>query len=137
IEGTLDIARIESGKMRLGVRPMAFADTLQEVAGRFELQAAAKELRFVYGAMDPARPGLPLTVRADEKRVRQILINLLGNAVKFTREGRVSLRVGYAREMATFEVSDTGPGMTPQELERVFEPFVRGLQGDRPALPGG
>ncbi len=137
IEGTLDIARIESGKMRLDVRPMAFADTLQEVAGLFELQAAAKGLRFVYGPIDPVRPGLPLTVRADEKRVRQILINLLGNAVKFTREGSVCLRVGYAREMATFEVSDTGPGMTPQELERVFEPFVRGQQGDGQALPGG
>ena len=137
IEGTLDIARIESGKLRLNVRPMAFADAMQEVAGLFELQAAAKGLRFLYEPMGAGRPDLPRTVRADEKRVRQILINLLGNAVKFTREGSVSLRVGYAREMATFEVSDTGPGMTPQELERVFEPFVRGQQGDGPALPDG
>jgi CheY-like chemotaxis protein/anti-sigma regulatory factor (Ser/Thr protein kinase) len=72
---------------------------------------------------------LPDAVRADEKRLRQILINLLGNAVKFTRAGQVRLRVTHAREMAQFEVHDTGPGMSAQDLERVFEPFARG-QGD-------
>ena len=83
IEGTLDIARIEAGKLTLSVRPMRFADCVHEMAGLFELQAAAKGLAFrfdVEGAM-------PEVVRADEKRVRQILINLLGNAVKFTRRG--------------------------------------------------
>ena len=131
IEGTLDIARIESGKLALEVRPMAFADTVREVASLFELQARGKGLGFGF---EPAGR-LPEAVRADEKRVRQILINLLGNAVKFTRQGQVRLRVAYAREMAHFEVHDTGPGMTPLELERVFEPFARG-QGDRavPAL---
>ncbi len=72
---------------------------------------------------------MPQTVRADEKRLRQILINLLGNAVKFTRAGEVRLRVSHAREMAQFEVHDTGPGMEREELERVFEPFARGAQG--------
>ena len=136
IEGTLDIARIESGKLALDVRPMAFADAMSEVASMFELQAAAKGLRFVFDTGSR----LPDTVRADEKRLRQILFNLLGNAVKFTREGEVRLRVTHAREMAHFEVHDTGPGMTVQELERVFEPFVRGAQsagaGGVPALPG-
>src|SRR5690606_19523640 len=81
IEGTLDIARIEAGKFALDVKPMAFAATLAEVAGLFELQAAAKGLRFVYDTDGR----LPEAVRADDKRVRQILINLLGNAVKFTQ----------------------------------------------------
>ena len=133
IEGTLDIARIESGKLKLDVRPMAFADTVREVASMFELQAAAKGLRFVH---EPG-PRLPLSVRADEKRVRQILINLLGNAVKFTREGEVRLRVQYAREMAVFEVCDTGPGMDAQELERVFEPFARGQQAEGASATAG
>jgi signal transduction histidine kinase len=133
IEGTLDIARIESGKLKLDVRPMAFADTVREVASMFELQAAAKGLRFVH---EPG-PRLPLSVRADEKRLRQILINLLGNAVKFTREGEVRLRVQYAREMAVFEVCDTGPGMDAQELERVFEPFARGHHSDSASAAGG
>ncbi len=133
IEGTLDIARIESGKLKLDVRPVAFADTVREVASMFELQAAAKGLRFVH----ESAPRLPVTVRADEKRLRQILINLLGNAVKFTREGEVRLRVQYAREMAVFEVCDTGPGMDPQDLERVFEPFARGEHADAASTVGG
>ena len=122
IEGTLDIARIESGKLKLDVRPMAFADTLHEVASMFELQAAAKGLQFSFDSASR----LPNAVRADEKRLRQILINLLGNAVKFTRVGQVCLRVTHAREMAQFEVHDTGPGMSAADLERVFEPFARG-----------
>jgi signal transduction histidine kinase/purine-cytosine permease-like protein/DNA-binding NarL/FixJ family response regulator len=133
IEGTLDIARIESGKLKLEVGPMAFADTVSEVASMFELQAAAKGLRFVF----EQGHRLPTTVRADEKRLRQILINLLGNAVKFTREGQVRLSVNHAREMAVFEVSDTGPGMTAQELERVFEPFARGQHGDGSSASAG
>jgi signal transduction histidine kinase/purine-cytosine permease-like protein len=131
IEGTLDIARIESGKLALDVRPMAFSDTLHEVASMFELQAAGKGLRFVF---EPASR-LPDAVRADEKRLRQILINLLGNAVKFTRQGEVRLRVSHAREMAQFEVHDTGPGMTDTERERVFEPFARGPSATADAAP--
>ncbi len=130
IEGTLDIARIESGKLALDVRPMAFAGAMQEVAGMFELQASAKGLHFVF----ETGSRLPDTVRADEKRLRQILINLLGNAVKFTHTGQVRLRVTHAREMAQFEVHDTGPGMRAQDLERVFEPFARGQ--NEAAAPG-
>ncbi|HAY09023.1 MAG TPA: hybrid sensor histidine kinase/response regulator, partial [Thauera sp.] len=83
IEGTLDIARIESGKLTLDTRPMAFADGRQEMASLFELQARAKGLAFAF----EASTRLPATVRADEKRLRQILINLLSNAVKFTPAG--------------------------------------------------
>ena len=133
IEGTLDIARIESGKLALDVKPMAFADTLAEVAGLFELQAAAKGLHFVY----QPQGSLPAAVRADEKRLRQILINLLGNAVKFTRQGEVRLVVRHTRQMAHVEVHDTGPGMTPAELERVFEPFARGQGGVGEPASGG
>ncbi len=130
IEGTLDIARIESGKLALDVRPMAFDGAMKEVAGMFELQASAKGLHFVF----ETGSRLPDTVRADEKRLRQILINLLGNAVKFTHTGQVRLRVTHAREMAQFEVHDTGPGMRAQDLERVFEPFARGQ--NEAAAPG-
>jgi signal transduction histidine kinase/CheY-like chemotaxis protein len=122
IEGTLDIARIEQGKLTLEVRPMRFADGVAEIARLFELQAAGRGIAFrctVDGT-------LPAVVRADEKRLRQILINLLGNAVKFTARGEVCLRVHHQRDMARFEISDTGPGMSAAELERVFEPFERG-----------
>jgi signal transduction histidine kinase/purine-cytosine permease-like protein/DNA-binding NarL/FixJ family response regulator len=131
IEGTLDIARIESGKLTLNVKPMHFADCVHEMAGMFELQAAAKGLAFSFDVEGV----VPEVVRADEKRVRQILINLLGNAIKFTAQGRVNFRVRHAREMAHIEIEDTGPGLSVGELERVFEPFTRGAQAGA-ASPG-
>ncbi len=127
IEGTLDIARIESGKLTLATRPMPFADLLHEMAEMFEPQARAKGLQFHF---DP-QGVLPEQVRADEKRLRQILINLLGNAIKFTATGRVRLRARYALEMAFIDIEDTGPGMHADELAQVFEPFQRG------EAPGG
>ena len=134
IEGTLDIARIESGKLTLDVAPMRFADGLHEMASLFELQAAAKGLAFTFDVQGV----IPEVVRADDKRLRQILINLLGNAVKFTAQGTVTLRVRYAREMARIEVQDTGPGLTAEEIERIFEPFARGGSGggSTAAAPG-
>ena len=131
IEGTLDIARIESGKLTLNVKPMRFADCVHEMAGMFELQAAAKGLAFKFEVLG----NLPEVVRADEKRVRQILINLLGNAIKFTAQGSVALRVRHAREMAWIDIEDTGPGLAPQEIEQIFEPFERGA-GASPCAPG-
>ncbi len=126
IEGTLDIARIEAGKLRLDVAPMRFADCVHEVAGLFELQASAKGLAFRF---EPEGE-LPEVVRADEKRLRQILINLLGNAIKFTREGQVTFRIRHAREMALIDIEDTGPGMGQDEIDKVFEPFARGAEGE-------
>ncbi|MDM0043412.1 ATP-binding protein [Variovorax dokdonensis] len=123
IEGTLDIAHIEAGKLTLHARPMPFAQVMQELADMFELQAEDKGLQFRF---EPTGQ-LPALVRADEKRVRQILINLLGNAIKFTTKGQVSFRLRYAREFATLEIEDTGPGMSAEEVQRVFEPFARGV----------
>ncbi|MCK6557553.1 ATP-binding protein, partial [Candidatus Binatia bacterium] len=112
IEGTLDIARIESGKLALDARPLRLHEALREIAQLFELQAAGKGIGFAC-EIDEA----PAVVRADEKRLRQILINLLGNAVKFTDRGGVRLRLRYANDIARFEVEDTGPGMGADELE--------------------
>ena len=122
IEGTLDIARIEGGKLRLDSRPLRFPDAVQQIVRMFELQAAAKGIHF----RATVSPSLPAVVRADEKRLRQILINVIGNAVKFTTVGKVEFRVSHAREMALFEIEDTGPGIAADEIDRVFEPFARG-----------
>jgi signal transduction histidine kinase/CheY-like chemotaxis protein len=121
IEGTLDIAHIESGKLTLNVKPMFFSGFVQEIASMFELEAQAKRLVFHF----ETEGALPAVVRADEKRVRQILINLLGNAIKFTTRGQVVFRIRYAREMAAIEIEDTGPGLSAQEHARIFEPFTR------------
>ncbi len=122
IEGTLDIARIEGGKLSLDVKPLEFPEFLGQIVAMFELQARDKGLEFRY---EPAGD-LPAVVRADHRRLRQILINILGNAVKFTTRGGVTFRLRHQREMAYFEVEDSGPGVPPEELARIFEPFSRG-----------
>ncbi|WPB56210.1 ATP-binding protein [Xylophilus sp. GOD-11R] len=132
IEGTLDIARIEAGKLTLELAPTRFADVVQEIADLFELQAREKGLKFHFEVTGR----LPQVVRADEKRLRQILINLIGNAIKFTAAGSVSLRIRHRREMADIEIADTGPGMEPQELAHIFEPFARGSSSSARSAPG-
>ena len=127
IEGSLDIARIEGGKFSFDIDAMDFPEFIGQIVRMFELQAANKGLRFRY---EPSGD-LPATVRADRKRLGQILINILGNAVKFTREGGVTLRLHYAREICSFEIEDSGPGILDEEIERIFEPFSRGSAGNQ------
>lgn len=122
IEGTLDIARIESGKLTLDVKAMDFPELMQQIVGMFELQARNKGLGFDYRPVGE----LPSVVRADEKRLRQILINVIGNAVKFTVRGGVTFTVECRRDMATFEIRDSGPGIPAEDMQRIFEPFGRG-----------
>ncbi|UCV18729.1 hybrid sensor histidine kinase/response regulator [Ferribacterium limneticum] len=122
IEGTLDIARIEGGKLTLDVKAMDFPELMQQIVGMFELQARNKGLSFEFRPVGE----LPAVVRADEKRLRQILINVLGNAVKFTVRGGVTFGVECRRDMAIFEIRDTGPGIPAADMERIFEPFTRG-----------
>jgi len=132
IEGTLDIARIEAGKLTLEPRPLRLRECLLQIVEMFELQARAKGLRFEHDVA-----AAPECVKADERRLSQILINLLGNAVKFTAQGRVAFRVSHQRDMASFEIEDTGPGLAAEDIERVFEPFARGSQlAADSAVPG-
>lgn len=88
----------------------------------FRLQAQNKNLQFDY----EVQGRLPAVVRADKKRLGQILINILGNAVKFTARGSVRLGVQARRDMVSFEVRDSGGGIDPADLERIFLPFERG-----------
>ncbi|HEX5311695.1 hybrid sensor histidine kinase/response regulator [Aquabacterium sp.] len=122
IEGTLDLARIESGKLTLAPKPVRLKELLDQIVAVVEPQARQKGLRFV----NDLGSDLPEVVKADERRVRQILINVLGNAVKFTHTGQVTFKVRHAREMARIEIVDTGPGIAADELARIFEPFERG-----------
>ena len=121
IDGMLDIARIEAGKMRLESGPLPLREFLDQIVQMVAPQAAQKGLGFHF--VEAGR--IPQAAHADEKRLRQILINLLANAVKFTDAGSVTLRVTYAREIAVFEVEDTGIGISEQDVARVFLPFER------------
>ncbi len=122
IEGTLDIARIEGGKLTFDIRPLRFPEFIKQIVSMFELQARNKGLSFAYEVTNE----LPKMVRADQKRLSQILINILGNAVKFTQHGGVIFRVKYARELVQIEIEDTGPGIHSEEISEIFEPFARG-----------
>ncbi|HVX76816.1 MAG TPA: ATP-binding protein [Bradyrhizobium sp.] len=125
IDGILDISKIEAGRLHLSRDEVRLHDFLDQLVGMFRLQAAAKGIDFVF-----KRPSfLPVAVFADEKRLRQILINLLSNAIKFTQAGSVQFIVHYRSPVAEFEVTDTGPGIQPDDLERIFAPFERGALG--------
>lgn len=121
VDGLLDIAKIEAGRMEVHRDHVRLPGVLRQAVDMFRLQAEAKGVVFRYAI----RGRLPNWVRIDEKRFRQILLNLLSNAVKFTEIGEVRFTVIYDRDMATFEIEDTGPGIPPGEHERIFRPFER------------
>lgn len=125
IDGILDISKIEAGRLYLSRDEVRLNDFLEQLVGMFRLQAAAKGIEFIF-----RRPTvLPVVVYADEKRLRQILINLISNAIKFTPDGSVQFVIHYRSPVAEFEVTDTGPGIQPDDLDRIFAPFERGALG--------
>ncbi|HEY9067442.1 MAG TPA: ATP-binding protein [Burkholderiaceae bacterium] len=132
IDGLLDLARIEAGKLRLDIAPLPMRAFLDDVVRMVAPQAAAKGLAFELRTQGR----VPAYVRADARRLRQILINLLGNAVRFTDRGHVTLLLDHTREVARFQVIDTGIGIAAEDLERIFLPFERGSAGRRTGEPG-
>src|SRR3984893_12760452 len=124
IDGLLDISKIEAGRFHLSRNEVQLSDFLDEIVAMFRLQATAKGIDFHH-----VRTGrLPAVVQTDENRLRQILINLLSNALKFTDAGQVTLRVRYRSQVAEFEVEDSGIGIRREDLGRIFEPFERAHQ---------
>ncbi|WP_454690936.1 hybrid sensor histidine kinase/response regulator [Achromobacter aloeverae] len=132
IDGLLDIARIEAGKLRLETADLRLPEFLDQIVKMFRPQTALKGLSFHY----ETAANLPKIVHIDEKRLRQILVNLMSNAVKFTRAGHVALRVRYASNMVQMEVEDSGAGIPAQDLERIFMPFERSWAADEQADTG-
>ena len=117
IDGLLDLARIEAGRLQLEPAPLALPAFLDELVRMVRPQAENKGLAFVYTHLGR----LPDWVQADAKRLRQILINLLANAVRFTEAGTVTLQVDARREVLRFDVIDTGPGVAPQDRQRILD----------------
>jgi nitrogen-specific signal transduction histidine kinase/CheY-like chemotaxis protein len=132
VEGLLDISHIESGSLTLSRDMIRFPAFLSQLIDMLEPQAGAKGIALV---LDHP-PGLPEFVRGDEKRLRQVLINLVSNAIKFTDAGQVTLKVQYRNELAHFTVIDTGIGIAPDDLARIFTPFERGsgAAAERPGI---
>ncbi|MFT8884598.1 MAG: ATP-binding protein [Acetobacter papayae] len=131
IEGLLDISKIEAGRIELYREELQLPDFLDQLVSMFRLQTEAKGIGFECTIPSD----LPHLVYTDARRLRQILINLLSNAVKFTQHGSVRLTVLWQAEIAEFMIEDTGIGIPPDDLSRIFEPFQRG-QGAAAAIPG-
>ncbi|MFO1337020.1 MAG: ATP-binding protein [Burkholderiaceae bacterium] len=124
IDDTLNLARIEAGKLELSPAPVALLPFLQTVADLIRVRARQKQVAF-----ELAADGLPAAVSVDEKQLRQVLLNLLGNAVKFTDRGGVALRVSArpapqaGQVRLGFEVRDSGVGIAEADLALLFQPF--------------
>jgi signal transduction histidine kinase len=136
INDILELARIEAGRTELNPQPVNLREFLQAAVNLVRVKADEKQLAIEFDA----GPGLPEAVLADERRLRQVLLNLLGNAIKFTDQGSVTLRAsaeprGTARVLLRLDVEDTGIGMQPDDLERIFEAFQQ--VGDVARRSGG
>src|SRR5688572_24772794 len=119
VESLLDISRLENGLLRVRSEIIRLPDFLEQIVWMMRPAAEAKGLTLIHEP--PAR--LPEFVRTDPSRLRQALINLIGNAIKFTDEGSVSFRIAYRGQVATLEIEDTGPGIAPEDQQRIFDPY--------------
>jgi adenylate cyclase len=145
INEVLELAKIESGKTQLNLSCTDLETQLKNMQELFQIRATAKQLEMV---LDLA-PNLPQYIQIDEGKLNQILINLLGNAFKFTSQGSVTLRVRVQEsrgdgenihstahlptcpnsEYLVFEIADTGPGIAPEEINQLFRTFAQTSSG--------
>jgi len=130
INDILDISKIEARELDISITRCEIRTLLKELESIFSYQASEKGLQFLLQLSDE----IPSCVRTDESRLRQILINLCGNAIKFTEHGSIILKVNYQSHSETleFDVIDTGTGLTPEQIEVIFSPFAQvnsGLAG--------
>jgi PAS domain S-box-containing protein len=126
INNVLDISKIESGRIALEVAPIDLYQLLQEMRSLLYINATERGLSFVV----EQSPEIPRRIEVDGGKLRQILINLIGNAIKYTGRGGIIVRAMVAwkideRVQLRFEVEDTGLGITDEERKRIFKPFVQ------------
>jgi hypothetical protein len=128
INDVLEVAKIEAGRLQLEVAPFDLGGMVRDVAEMMQMRAEQKGLRL---DLDQSSE-FPRYIKGDEARLRQTLINLVGNAVKFTEQGVVTIRLGVRqnrRQHLLLEVEDTGPGIHLDDQKRLFEPFVQLVEG--------
>ncbi|MCC3584958.1 MAG: PAS domain S-box protein [Microcoleus sp. PH2017_30_WIL_O_A] len=146
INDVLSMSKIEAGQITINESRFNLYNILDSLREMLQLKANSKGLHLIFENIGD----LPQYIQTDESKLRQVLINLLGNAIKFTQHGIVTLRVSSQAEtnvteenqsQLLFEISDTGPGISPLELPTLFKPFVqtetgrRSMQGTGLGLP--
>lgn len=118
INEILELSKIEAGKMELSLKNFNLFELIKEIEDIFAFRCENKGLKFKIETLN-----LPKYIKADEQRLRQILINLLGNSLKFTNEGEISLYIYELNKKLFFEVKDSGIGIDKFNIEKVFKPF--------------
>ncbi|HEX5362818.1 MAG TPA: ATP-binding protein [Gallionella sp.] len=125
INDVLEVAKIEAGRVQVERAPFDLGHMVRDVTDMMLIRAQEKGLQLL---LDQSSE-FPRYIKGDEARLRQVLINLVGNAVKFTRQGGVTVRFGLkphiAQQRLVIEVEDSGPGISPEDQQRIFEPFVQ------------
>ena len=121
IEGLVDISKIEAGRLDLHRNKVDMLAMIEQLIYMFQIQAQTKNISLNFSHQER----LPETVIADGKRLRQVMINLISNAIKFTPEGTVSVDLKYRNQVAYFSVTDTGVGIEQEDISRISEAFVR------------
>ncbi len=132
IDGLLEISKIETGRLQLHRNEIHLDEFLADIVEMFRPQAEAKGLAFHYIKPD----NMPEIVSTDGKRLRQILVNLFSNAIKFTESGHVALKISFRSQVATLTIEDTGVGIAPEDLPKIFDPFERGNAERTRLVPG-
>ena len=127
INDILDLTRAESGHLTMTPRPFNLMELIDSICRMICPQAEAQRLAMKLTVC----PQVPPFIIGDEMKIRQVLINLLGNAIKFTEAGSISLTVSGHQQMLSFVVQDTGIGIAPDQLQSIFSPFRQGSAGLR------
>jgi signal transduction histidine kinase/sugar lactone lactonase YvrE/ActR/RegA family two-component response regulator len=133
VNDALDLARIEAGKLELDAQPFDLQALVRDVVALMAPVARQRGLGFE----DDIAADVPSWLRGDAGRIRQILLNLLGNAIKFTDSGQVALRIERSPEGLRFIVSDTGPGLNAEQKQRLFRRFEQAEGARTSARYGG
>ena len=119
INDILDLSKVEAGKLELELRETALPQLLAETTHVLSARAKQQDLQLSYEVIDE----IPTIIQSDATRIKQVLINLVGNAIKFTEHGAVQLRCHYTDGVVQFDIVDSGIGMTPEQMSRIFDPF--------------
>ena len=121
INDILDLSRIEANKFELEIQPLDLGELIQDLSHTFSAQAQQKQLSFTI----EHQLSLPFIIQVDCLRLKQILLNLCANAIKFTENGQVTLDINWQNEQLVFTITDTGIGLSKEHLAQVFEIFTQ------------
>ncbi len=122
INDILNLSKVESGRFEFQIEEVDFTEFIQDINSTFSLIAKAKGLAFQIELLGP----VPSLIKVDPTRLRQILTNIIGNAIKFTERGSVLVEIQYVNEELNFIVSDTGQGLDAVQAAKLFRAFIQG-----------